>query len=139
MLKLKCKTDTQRLEEFKRIGVGMMLKRVAYELFTELRERSPVDTRNLRQKIRPPVGDAFSQVINFDAAYSAYVIFGTSPHEIRPKRTKALHFIWRGKECFFKRVNHPGTRGNPFVDEAIEATREKFPQLALEVRDAIFS
>ena len=43
---------------------------------------------------------------------------GTVPHVIVPVRAKALRFVSRGTVIFAKRVNHPGTRGNPFLIKA---------------------
>ena len=49
--------------------------------------------------------------------YADWVIDGTGPHRIVPKSKKAL----RTPYGVFKAVNHPGTKGNPFVDKAASA------------------
>lgn len=47
--------------------------------------------------------------------YAQYVSSGTRPHVILPKRGKALRFVVAGKVVFARRVNHPGTRANPYL------------------------
>lgn len=49
-----------------------------------------------------------------------YVMDGTRPHLIRPRRKKALRFEARGSVVFAKLVRHPGTRANPFLRRALE-------------------
>lgn len=34
----------------------------------------------------------------------------TSPHEIVAKNSASLAFVWQGRQVFFKRVNHPGSK-----------------------------
>jgi len=47
--------------------------------------------------------------------YAQYVSSGTRPHVILPKRGKALRFVIAGRTVFARRVNHPGTRANPYL------------------------
>lgn len=46
---------------------------------------------------------------------------GTKPHIIRPRRKRALKFQAGGRTVFAKKVNHPGTRANPFLIRAGQA------------------
>lgn len=53
-----------------------------------------------------------------------YQIYGTSPHVIRPRNPGGLLvFFWAkaGRVVAFKKVNHPGTAANRFVQESIYA------------------
>lgn len=43
---------------------------------------------------------------------------GTEPHTITPVRAKALRFTVGGRVVFAVRVQHPGTRANPFLTDA---------------------
>ncbi|MET7981698.1 MULTISPECIES: hypothetical protein [unclassified Streptomyces] len=52
-----------------------------------------------------------------------YVLEGTRPHIIRPRRAKALHFYVEGAEVFSKLVRHPGTKPNPFLQRALRLGR----------------
>lgn len=51
-----------------------------------------------------------------------FIVKGTSPHIIRPKRKKALW--WEGAKHPVKLVRHPGTKENKFVGRAF---RRWFP------------
>ena len=50
--------------------------------------------------------------------YCDFVIDGTRPHDIIPKNKRALNVPGWG---VFKKVHHPGTKSNPFVDKAVTA------------------
>lgn len=53
--------------------------------------------------------DAFLRVVN-----------GTSPHVIRAKRAKTLHFIIGGQDFFRLEVFHKGTRSNPYINPIVK-------------------
>lgn len=41
---------------------------------------------------------------------------GTRPHPINPKKPGGrLVFEWKGQTVYLRHVNHPGTKGNPFL------------------------
>lgn len=46
-----------------------------------------------------------------------YVVRGTRPHMIYPRRAKRLRFYWdkKGRIVYAKQVSHPGTAPNPFT------------------------
>ena len=46
--------------------------------------------------------------------YGEWVREGTPPHVITPKGAKALRFVIGGKVIFAMKVNHPGSRANPY-------------------------
>lgn len=91
----------------------------------EARRRCPVDTGRLRSSIRPTFHDnGLAAEVGTDVAYAADVEYGTAPHEIRPKRKKAL--FWKGADHPVRRVKHPGTRARPFLFPAWEQERPQF-------------
>lgn len=51
---------------------------------------------------------------------SKFLMKGTRPHVIRARNAQALHFEWKGREVFFREVNHPGTAAQPFLTIAAE-------------------
>jgi hypothetical protein len=53
----------------------------------------------------------------FSVAYSALVVRGTRPHLILARTRRAL--FWAGAGHPVRRVNHPGTRPNPFPQRAV--------------------
>lgn len=48
-----------------------------------------------------------------------YVIYGTQPHIIRPRRARALRFEVGGRVVYAAYVRHPGTRPNDFLLQAL--------------------
>ncbi|MGA6208056.1 hypothetical protein ACPESR_25215 [Nocardia testacea] len=85
-------------------------------------QRAPVDTGNMRRMIRQdPItvsGLTASGGVTSHANYSAAVHNGSGPYVIRPRRAKALRFQIGGRTIFAAKVNHPGTRGRPFLANA---------------------
>jgi hypothetical protein len=96
---------------------------------------APVDTGRLRASIRVERRSTFGLrqrwTVGSDVAYAPLVNDGTKPHVIRPKRAHtlrrssrgivkpALRFKLNGKIVYFAKVNHPGTKPNPFLDRAL--------------------
>lgn len=71
------------------------------------------------------------------APYAKYVLRGTPPHIIEARKAKAL--AWEGGEghmIFAKRVNHPGTKPNPFPRRALMPA---IPRLRQQYRDAMIA
>ncbi|WP_432001629.1 hypothetical protein [Streptomyces sioyaensis] len=62
-------------------------------------------------------------VIVCDHPATRYVLDGTRPHVIRPRRKKALRFDVGGRTVFAAVVHHPGSRPNDFLGRALRAGR----------------
>ncbi|MFJ7586956.1 hypothetical protein ACIQZO_06090 [Streptomyces sp. NPDC097617] len=62
-------------------------------------------------------------VIVCDHPATRFVLDGTRPHIIRPRRAKVLRFEIRGREVFAAYVRHPGTRPNDFLGRALREGR----------------
>ncbi|MGW1352839.1 hypothetical protein ACWCQE_26755 [Streptomyces sp. NPDC002409] len=58
-------------------------------------------------------------VIVCDHPATRYVLDGTRPHIIRPRRAKALRFQAGGRTVFAAYAHHPGTRANNFLGRAL--------------------
>ncbi|MFC8466008.1 hypothetical protein [Streptomyces sp. NPDC057250] len=54
---------------------------------------------------------------------SRFVLDGTRPHLIRPRRKKALRFQAGGGVVFAKLVRHPGTKANNYLLRALRRGR----------------
>lgn len=90
-------------------------------------ERS-IDTRF--SFIGTPSGEVFLNTAK--AEYGPFVHQGTKPHDIFPKKKKALRFP-KGKEFIFtKFVHHPGTKKDQFLFDALRAKREEINQIFKE-------
>jgi hypothetical protein len=59
--------------------------------------------------------------VEVTAKYATMVHDGTRPHVIRPRRKKALRFLWKkkGRWVVLKKVNHPGTKARPWLWRAL--------------------
>lgn len=75
-----------------------------------------VQTGALRRSIHTNVIDGGNRIIgrvlsSGDVKYAGIHEFGgrTPPHEIRPRKADALHFMMGGKAVFAKVVKHPGS------------------------------
>lgn len=66
-------------------------------------------------------GMSAAGVVKADAPHAASIHDGSKPHEITGN---PLAFESGGKKVFTRRVFHPGTRANPFIDRAAPATEE---------------
>lgn len=60
------------------------------------------------------------------APHALFVNFGTRPHKIYPKNKKALRWAGGGAFAFAKSVNHPGYRGDNYMQAAADAAVVRF-------------
>lgn len=134
--------DIKELEELAERApniVTQVLELIAIEAYGNLRREAPKGrTGFLADSIVGPIqiGPA-TFGINIGAPYWQYVYLGTPPHTIKAVNAKALYFYWAkvGEWVFFKKVEHPGTSPNPFVDRALDAAgkrAEEFTELVLD-------
>lgn len=115
--------------EFQKTGqmAGFKLQDIAIQ-------EAPVDKGFLRSKIGPPVttiGGGATTKLTSHADYSRMVHDGTRPHVIVPSSKKAL--FWRGAEHPVRRVNHPGTRANPYMKRALDRAAPRIAQMYAEM------
>ena len=117
-----------------------VLVQSANHILAEMEAKTPVKTGNLRQSLGIKVGnDRVTIGPNLtQAPYGGYVEFGTKPHEIRPKKGKYLVFTIGGKKIFTKKVNHPGTQAQPYIQPAFEAWVDSLGTMAAEANVKVF-
>ena len=76
------------------------------------------------------------------APHGRFVHWGTRPHEIRPRRKRALRWVAGGAFVFAQRVQHPGYEGDPFMETARAQVASDFDSIAraafAEVRSGWF-
>ena len=84
----------------------------------------PVLTSNLLNSITTSIANSGrSGVLKATADYAKFVHDGTKPHVIRPKTEGGvLAFMIGGRTVFAKKVNHPGTKANPFLQKGVDKT-----------------
>lgn len=124
---------------FRAIGdTSKLLRKFAPAGLGEIKRETPFRTRNLsRNNDIASISDSEIRYVN-RAAYAAPVHEGSKPHDIRPRRRKALRFApgagatltgrpRRGAQVVFaKRVRHPGNKPNPFMLRGLRNAIEKF-------------
>ena len=71
------------------------------------------------------------------AKYAIYVHEGTDPHVILPVKKNAL--MWPGAAHPVKKVNHPGTRANPFMPRIIQNAKSDVDALLQKGLDQLTS
>jgi len=108
-------------------GMGIVVPRMealGHRIDANARGRVPVRTGELSRSIGHRTFRRGSQAIlreQATAPHARYYHDGTGPHESRARNAKALRFYWpkAGRVVYFKRVQHPGFAGKPFLRDAI--------------------
>lgn len=103
------------------------LERSLYRVEANAKKRAPVNKQsgggNLRQSIYSEVPFKDRGRVAVFANYAIYVHEGTRPHAIQVKNKKILANR-RLNQIFGKRVQHPGTRANPFLRDAVDESND---------------
>lgn len=117
-----------------------LLRQVQIDAVAEAKKIVPRKTSHLGRSISPgSYGNDFA-IVQATAGYAAYVELGTRPHVIRPKRKKALAWSAGGTRlsgrptraarrggamAFARKVNHPGTKPQPYLVPGAKAALNK--------------
>lgn len=83
-------------------------------------------TSHARQSIHSGVegrGRELTLFLAHGVKYGAFLEEGTPPHVIRPKNKKALY--WKGAAHPVKKVNHPGTKAYPILEDTIRSNKNR--------------
>lgn len=93
------------------------LFRVGSEIANIAKEKAPYKTGNLKKDIKVISYSHKKAIVGNTklAPYARFVHEGTKPHIIKAKNKKVL--ASKGK-IFGKKVNHPGTKANPYLKNA---------------------
>jgi hypothetical protein len=129
----------QLQRRLKAIGdTGDLLRTLQLSAVAEAKRLVPRQTGFLGRSIAPGAIRGDTAIVRASANYAAHVEFGTRPHVIKPRHAKVL--AWpanaggrrlsgrarRGAAMAFAcRVNHPGTRPQPYlIPGAVAALRK---------------
>jgi hypothetical protein len=124
-----------RLKAVGSSGTGMM-QMLGLSVVREAKLIVPRKTGNLGRSIHLRSHSATQATVEASANYAAFVEFGTRAHEITPRVKLALAWapgvaggkfrrltgstrrgVGSGDMTFAKRVSHPGTKANPFLED----------------------
>lgn len=125
--------DDLRQRYIGRARVGYARAGVVLE--SDLRTTGPHRTGELNRKTTVTPKGPLRLQAKVDVHYASYVREGTPPHQILPRGNYPLRFVWPnnpdpdrfrpGKDgkVSLMRVNHPGTKANPWYDRALTQFR----------------
>jgi hypothetical protein len=100
-----------------------LLMFVGNSMAADMQAIVPVDTGNLKMSIKVVVMSRGRLEIGPDTLMAPYawdVEYGTKPHVIEAKPGKVLRFQAGGKVIYTRKVNHPGTRAQPYVRPVVQ-------------------
>jgi hypothetical protein len=110
-----------------------LIERLADVAWAHAFWNAPKRTGKLASTIVKEVSDCKAS-INVLAPYAMYLVKGTRPHIIRPVNASVLAFqSVSGKMVFARLVHHPGTKPNPWMQQAAEYSRSKAEETFAEL------
>ncbi len=145
---------TARLKDAPRLlheALHLSVRDVADLIFAESQDRVPVDKGILKKSGNVRYGD-LEATVGYNAPYALFVHEGTAPHVILPRSGGVLAFppsgargAFRGGQrvgvfrfggrqtvvglVFAKRVEHPGTKPNRYLADAVEAAMPRIVEI----------
>ena len=127
--------------------LGKELKTAMVDTVTTMekyaKHRCPVDTGKLRASIAGEIKGFEEGSVGTNTEYAMAVEYGSRPHDIKPNEKKALAFEKGGENIVVKRVKHPGTKAQPFLEPAFmvggRVARKNFDQAVSETHKKVKS
>ncbi|MBE4788398.1 hypothetical protein [Streptomyces caniscabiei] len=118
--------DRGRIERMLRLPGGLVyrnMERRARRVEAEAINRAPGSVgQGIRVSILRGPGGEFRGVIRSTHPASIYLVNGTRPHMIFPRRPGGvLRFTVGGRVVFARYVSHPGTQPNNWLRDALRA------------------
>jgi hypothetical protein len=118
--------DRTRIQRMLRLPGGIVyrdMERRLRRVETEAIRRAPGSMGStIRAQIRRGPGGDFQGVIRVNHPAAIFVTGGTRPHRITPRRQGGvLRFTVNGQVVYARYVNHPGTKPNDFLRQALRA------------------
>jgi hypothetical protein len=116
--------DRTRIQRMLRLPGGIVyrdMERRLRRVETEAIRRAPGSMKQgIRVSIGPGPGGDFRGTVRSTHPASIYVLNSTRPHRIEPRRPGGvLRFTVNGQVVYARFVNHPGTKAQPFLQEAL--------------------
>jgi hypothetical protein len=121
--KTRVKVARDRLILVAATAAGKEVSRTTRKVFNRARVLSPWDTGLLRAShsvdLRVLKTNKVVGRVIVSTKYAAAVHEGAKPHIIRPRKKKALKFVYRGQTVIVKSVRHPGNKARPWLLTAL--------------------
>lgn len=103
----------------------------------DFRNRTGGVERGIRGRVVSLTARGAEGVIEATDEASSHLAYGTRAHEIRPKNAAALNFSIAGRTVFAARVQHPGTKADPFMANAARRAERVLRQSILATLERI--
>lgn len=118
--------DRTRIQRMLRLPGGIVyrdMERRLRRVEAEAIRRAPGSMGStVRAQIRTGAGGDFQGVINVRHPAALFTVYGTRPHRIEPRRPGGvLRFTVGAQVVYARYVNHPGTKPNDFLRQALRA------------------
>jgi hypothetical protein len=118
--------DRSRMERMLRLPGGIVhrnMERRVRRVEAEAINRAPGSMGStIRAQIQSGPGGEFRGVIRVGHPAGIFVVNGTRPHMIFPRRQGGvLRFTVGGRVVYARYVNHPGNKPNDFLRQALRA------------------
>jgi len=126
------------LENLDKNSAKKIVKNLTQELYENVRfyakphHITGMLERNIRHKVKDLSGvvwiDDSNMLVDFKGKkinYASFVLFGSRPHLIKPKKKKAIRYINLEHFVFAKTIHHPGYKGDDFMHKALQKTIER--------------
>jgi len=89
--------------------IQQIVNDIVDELYSEIYDNTPMKTGETRKSLRKEVSGN-KGIVYSDSIIYVFLEYGTSPHDIFPRKAQVLHWIDESGEHFAKHVHHPGTK-----------------------------
>lgn len=98
-------------------NVGRQVAGIARRLAPRSDGPGPHLADNIDSKLVPSGRKGYDVQVTANVPHAMFVVRGTQAHRI--EGNPILSFEWHGDRVFFRHVNHPGTRANNFMLQAL--------------------
>lgn len=113
--------DRRRLDNLARQGSFLLVQKLTLRTAAIAMLTAP---GSMKEKIRPIIKGSKANplgIVMVDHPAAGFVMNGTKRHDILPVKAKVLRFKIGNTVVYAKRVDHPGTKPNPFLYKAMLA------------------
>lgn len=128
--------DKRALERLVRRGPAeaeRVTRERAVALRQDIQQRMPRDTGRTARATREVRKGPYDWAVEIPAVPGRFLIEGTRAHVIRPRFRHVLRFFGPAGVVFARVVHHPGTRPNPFAEDAARAAQRPFARLVAAI------
>lgn len=116
--------DRNKLTQVARQGSAVLVQRLTLRTAAIAAATAP---GHMGQTVRPIIKGSKANplgIVMVDHPAASYVMNGTKPHDIYPRKSNGvLRFTAGGRIVFTRHVSHPGTQPNPFLWRALLAAK----------------